>query len=86
VLAEGYGEIKRMFVDFLMRGQGLGRALLEAIETWARTEGLDVLRLETGVRNNEAVALYERAGYKRCGPFGDYQPDPLSIFMEKQLC
>jgi putative acetyltransferase len=67
-------------------GQGLGRALLEAIETWARTEGLDVLRLETGVRNNEAVALYERAGYKRCGPFGDYQPDPLSIFMEKQLC
>jgi putative acetyltransferase len=76
VLAAGYGEIKRMFVDSSMRGQGLGRALLEAIETWARTEGLDGLRRETGVRNNEAVALYERSGYKRCGPFGDYQPDP----------
>jgi len=85
VLADGYGEIKRMFVDSSMRGQGLGRTLLETIEGCARAEGLDLLRLETGVRNAEAVALYERAGYERRRPFGAYWPDPLSIFMEKRL-
>lgn len=33
----------------------------------------------------EAIALYERAGFVRCAPFGEYRDDPLSIFMEKQL-
>lgn len=51
VVADGCGQIKRMFVDPATRGQGLGRAILDAIENTARTEGLDVLRLETGVRN-----------------------------------
>ena len=85
VVADGYGEIKRMFVDPATRGQGIGRAILDAIEKCAGYEGLDVLRLETGVRNHEAVALYEQAGYERRGPFGSYQLDPLSIFMEKRL-
>jgi putative acetyltransferase len=31
------------------------------------------------------LTLYERAGYQRRGPFGDYSEDPLSIFMEKKL-
>ena len=33
----------------------------------------------------EAIAFYERAGYRRRGPFGDYQDDPNSVFMEKRL-
>ena len=85
VIGEEYGEIKPMFVDASVRGQGVGRKLLEAIEARARFEGLNVLRLETGIHNREAVALYFRHGYERRAAFGAYGPDPLSIFMEKRL-
>jgi len=44
-----------------------------------------VLRLETGVVSHAALALYEKAGFRRITPFADYQPDPLSMFMEKHL-
>jgi putative acetyltransferase len=48
-------------------------------------EGLATLRLETGVKQQPAIRLYEAAGFRRCGPFGSYRDDPLSIFMEKLL-
>jgi putative acetyltransferase len=82
---EGYGEIKRMFVDQAKRGLGTGRKLMEHIAMFAAMSGLRVLKLETGIHQPDAIALYERFGFVRCGPFGDYQPDPLSVFMEKQL-
>ena len=85
VRREGYGEIKRMFVDPARRGGGTGRQLLEQLTMFARMSGLQVLRLETGIHQPEAIGLYERAGFVRCAPFGDYQPDPLSLFMEKSL-
>jgi hypothetical protein len=44
-----------------------------------------VLRLETGIHQSEAIGLYERFGFQRIPPFGDYQEDPLSIFFEKHL-
>jgi putative acetyltransferase len=81
----GYGEVKRMFVEEAGRGRGIGRKLLEQLLMFARMSGLQVLRLETGIHQPEAIALYERAGFTRCEPFGDYRPDPLSLFMEKQL-
>ena len=80
-----FGEIKRMYVDPAMRGLKLGRSILTALEERARAEGLPCLRLETGVKQPEAIALYRSAGYEAIPPFGDYQPDPLSIFMEKRL-
>jgi putative acetyltransferase len=83
--SEGYGEIKRMYVSPRARGAGLGRALLGAIEARAGQEGLRVLRLETGIHQAEALALYRSAGYVDCAPFGEYQPDPLSLFLEKKL-
>jgi putative acetyltransferase len=83
--AQGYGEIKRMFVVPQARGQGLGRAVLARIEDQARREGLALLRLETGVRQAEAIALYRASGYVDRGPFGEYRLDPLSRFMEKRL-
>jgi putative acetyltransferase len=43
------------------------------------------MRLETGISQPDALRLYERAGYVRRGPFGNYGPDPLSVFMEKSL-
>ena len=82
---EGYGEIKRMYVIPEARGEGLGRAILARIEEQARREGLGLLRLETGIHQAEAIALYRSSGYSDCPPFGEYRPDALSRFMEKRL-
>jgi putative acetyltransferase len=82
---EGYAEVKRMFVDPKARGFKLGSRLLAALEADARTVGLDRLRLETGIKQPEAIALYRKAGFYEIGPFGAYQPDPNSLFMEKTL-
>lgn len=81
----GYGEVKRMYVTPPARGLGAGRGLLAVIEADARRAGLGLLRLEAGVHQPEALALYAAAGFVRRGPFGDYAPDPLSVFMEKAL-
>jgi putative acetyltransferase len=79
----GFGEVKRMYVRPDRRGRGIGRRVLAEIEMIARASGLPMLRLETGIHNTEALALYRRAGFVECAPFGDYLPDPLSVFMEK---
>jgi len=80
-----YAEIKRMFVSPEFRGLKLGRRILEEIEWRIRAAGLALARLETGVSQPEALRLYESAGYLRCGPFGEYREDHLSVFMEKHL-
>jgi putative acetyltransferase len=80
-----YGEVKRMFVDERRRGLGTGRKLLEHLVMFARMSGLSVLRLETGIHQPEAIGLYERMGFERREPFGDYLEDPLSLFMEMRL-
>lgn len=80
-----YGEVKRMFVEPSQRGLGVGGMLLAEIARLARAAGLPALMLETGIHQPEAIGLYERDGFTYCEPFGDYQPDPLSVFMEKSL-
>jgi GNAT superfamily N-acetyltransferase len=79
------GEIKRMYVRLEERGRGLGRALLAALEAEARALGITRLVLETGVRNPEALALYEQAGFSPIAPFGEYVDSPLSVCMGKDL-
>lgn len=85
VLNDGWGELKRMFVRPALRGRGIAQGIIATLEASARERGLPLMRLETGVSQPEALRLYERAGYMRRGPFGDYGPDPLSVFMEKPL-
>jgi putative acetyltransferase len=80
-----YAEIKRMFVLPEFRGLKVGRLLLDELESLARDAGLALARLEAGIFQPEAMRLYERAGYLRRGPFGDYPKDSLSVFMEKRL-
>lgn len=80
-----HGEIKRMYVPHEARGRGLGWVLLDTIETEAAKRGIKRLSLETGIHNLQAVHLYRRAGYRDCAPFGDYKPDPLSLFMTKEI-
>jgi putative acetyltransferase len=84
VLCPGHGEIKRMYVDPVCRGRGIGARLLAFVEEAACAAGCRRLVLETGIHQREALALYQRAGYTPCEPFGDYLPDPMSVFMEKR--
>ncbi|RKE85670.1 GNAT family N-acetyltransferase [Rhizobium sp. AG855] len=82
---DGTGEIKRMFVDEAARGLKLGKLLLARLEEEALRRQIDILRLETGIYQPEAIGLYRKAGYLEIPPFGGYTADPLSLFMEKRL-
>jgi putative acetyltransferase len=81
----GVAFFKLFFVYDAARGKGAGRALLARIEETARAKGIHLLQLETGEKQPEALGLYRAVGFKERGPFGSYKPDPLSLFMEKQL-
>jgi putative acetyltransferase len=83
VLTPEYGELKRMYVSPACRGRGIGQALLEFLEAEALARGCSRFVLETGYLQHDALALYARAGYVRCGPFGAYAEDPHSVFMQK---
>ncbi|WP_238191216.1 GNAT family N-acetyltransferase [Methylobacterium frigidaeris] len=83
VLCGDWAEIKRMWVEDHARGRGVSRRILETLIDEARRAGIGVLRLETGVVSHAALALYERTGFVRRGPFAGYAEDPLSVFMER---
>ena len=85
VLLDGYGELKRMYVNPARRGCGIAKALITFLEQEAIRRDCTILRLETGIHQAEALGLYERAGYARRGRYGDYPADPLSVFMEKTI-
>jgi ribosomal protein S18 acetylase RimI-like enzyme len=67
------------------RGLGYGKVLLDHLADHARIAGIALLRLETGIHQLAAIRLYERWGFRRIGPFGDYVDDPLSLFYEKRI-
>lgn len=80
-----YGEVKRVFVLPEHRSQGYSKAVMLALEAHARVLQLPRLRLELGIYQPEALSLYLMMGFAPRGPFGQYPPDPLSLFMENAL-
>jgi GrpB-like predicted nucleotidyltransferase (UPF0157 family)/GNAT superfamily N-acetyltransferase len=78
-------EIKRVFIMPEARGQGISRLILEALEWEGRQLGAQRLVLETGERQAEALGLYDKAGFVRIPPFGEYIGSPLSVCMAKKL-
>ncbi len=80
-----YAEIKRVYVVEGYRGQGLSLAIMRHLEARIRERGIGICRLETGIRQPEALGLYRKLGYVERGPYGTYAEDPLSVFMEKRL-
>jgi putative acetyltransferase len=78
-------EVKRMFVEPDCRGRGIGRRLLAELEDRARRAGYSLARLETGVRQPEAIGLYESAGYRRIPNYGIYAGNADSACFEKSL-
>ena len=82
---DGYGEIKRMVVAESHRKKGIGKRLLQALEHTAAAQGIRLIRLETGIRQDAAIELYKSAGFGKRDAFGTYPEDPLSLFMEKPI-
>jgi GNAT superfamily N-acetyltransferase len=80
-----YGEVKRMYVRPVYRGLGLGKVILDQLAAHARQKQASLLRLETGIYQTEAIGLYERYGFQRRGPFGDYKDDPMTVYFEKSI-
>ena len=80
-----YGEVKSMFTSRDFRNQGLAEAILTKLVQEARARSLPFLRLETGDLLHEAHRLYSRHGFVERGPFGDYEDNGSSIFLEKAL-
>jgi len=71
-------ELKRMYVAPSVRGQGIGRALVEALERDARLLGVTRIVLETGTRLTPAIKLYEAMGYAPIPLFGEYLSSPAT--------
>ncbi len=71
---DGDAELKRMFVVAQMRGHGLARRILAALEEDARAAGRARMVLETGTKQPEAIALYASSGY-----------EPVSYMYKRQL-
>lgn len=78
-------ELKRMYVAPEARRRGVGRALVAALEAWARELGYAAVVLETGDRQPEAVRLYEACGFTRTPSYRPYTDLPTSLCMRKLL-
>ena len=78
-------EVKRMYVAPAARRRGLARAVLAHLEETAARAGAEVMVLETGTEQPEAIAMYERAGYQRVESFGYYAWSPKSRCYGKRL-
>jgi len=78
-------EIKRMYVVPAARGRGIARALLAELERTAALAGCDVMVLESGLAQPEALTLYRSAGYTDIAPFGHYPDEEASVHLAKPL-
>ena len=78
-------EVKRMYVEPDLRGQGAGRAVLDALERAAAEMGVRKLMLETGVHQHAAIALYLHAGFAECPCWGEYLTSPTSVCYAKEI-
>lgn len=78
-------EIKRMFTTPTHRAKGLASQVLAELETWAKESGYTVCRLETGKRQPEAIAVYQKNGYIQIPNYGQYAGVENSICFEKKL-
>ena len=86
-LEPGHGEIKSMRTANSALGRGVGKAMLDHLVAAARSEGMTRLSLETGSSEqfSAALRLYEKEGFKGCGPFGNYAATPFTRFFTREI-
>lgn len=78
-------EIKRMFVRPENRGRGIAGQILIELENWARELNYSECILETGVKQPEAIRLYQKSGYEKIPSYGQYLNVENSVCMKKTL-
>jgi putative acetyltransferase len=81
-LDEGHAELKSMHTVEAARGRGVGRAMVDYLLSVAVDRNCQRVSLETGAMEAfaPARALYARAGFEPCEPFGEYR------FSESSFC
>jgi putative acetyltransferase len=82
---KGRAEIKRMYVSPEFRGKGIGLKILNELESWASEFNFSECILETGKMQPEAIALYQKAGYKLIKNYGQYENVDNSVCMAKLI-
>jgi putative acetyltransferase len=83
--SDGVMEVKRMFVPEESRGQGIASVVLMELEKWAKELNAERCILETGVKQPEAIRLYEKNGYLPTTNYGQYAGIENSVCFEKDL-
>ena len=78
-------EVKRMYVLPQHRNKGIAASVLLQLEQWAKEEGFTTTVLETGMKQPEAIRLYEKSSYKRIPNYGQYAGIENSVCMKKEL-
>jgi len=84
-LGPGVAEIKRMYVDPVLRRRGLGARVLAFLEEQARAAGYGEMWLETGIEQPDAISLYVGAGYHPRPPYGEFKDDPRNRSFSRSL-
>ncbi|MBL7712851.1 MAG: GNAT family N-acetyltransferase [Chitinophagaceae bacterium] len=85
VYEPGVMEVKRMFVPPAKRGQGIASLVLQELEAWAAELGYGKCILETGLKQPEAIRLYQKNGYRQTPNYGQYAGVDNSVCFEKEL-
>jgi putative acetyltransferase len=78
-------EVKRMYTDEASRGKGFAKKVLTELEEWAKELGFEFCVLETGKRQPDAIALYEKCGYQKIPNYGQYIGIENSVCYQKPL-
>ena len=78
-------EIKRMFVHSDFRGKGIAVIILKELELWASEIDYSEFVLETGIKQPEAIRLYEKSGYSLIPNYGQYKNVLNSVCMKKTI-
>ena len=76
----GVCEMKRVFVSDRGRGTGIGKKLVSTLIDAARSEGYQIMKLDTGALLAEAISLYQVLGFRDCEPYNGY-PDRLNRYL-----
>lgn len=78
-------EIKRIFVKPTHRGQGIAAKMVTKLEDWAKSLNYSAAQLETGIKQTEAISLYQKLGYIIIDNYGQYVGNKNSVCMRKEL-
>lgn len=78
-------EVKRMYTRSSHRGKGIATKILAELQTWAAELGYKKCILETGKKQPEAIALYQKNGYKVIANYGQYAGVENSLCFEKEI-